>query len=478
MLAHQRNYSIAKLASYELLDYPKALFHAGGFYRKSNKSELMNEIEKRSDCVQPLPLFPPSPNTRVHLFDGMVLVHVLQVSKFKTFYEFGQAFFRYISSFLAKPSVSRVDVIFDRYDDLGIKELESMLRSEDSEVGEIVIDNPHTRIPKDIKKLLTNPGNKLKLVKFLCQNSFKFVKLHDNQQLILSGGFENMSKCYKIQGNSMFDVIELQGNHLEADTRIFSHAFFDLKPNTELVIHSVDTDVFVLAIYFWSKFKSMGCPGLWFQVHNQKPRTLACHAAAEFLTEEVCEILPGLHAFTGCDSVSKIGTKKKGLDLMAHVQFRNSLAPLGNGSLLNVEEFKAIENLYLRILDKNETDVDVCRANIFSNSCGVGLNLTKVPCTSDALHLHSLRASLQTYIWKSAINANYLPMNFTSFGYTIKDDSLLPIPMSKDAFPNDLVKACNCKKNCSTRLCNCRKHNEKCVKICGCDFAECKNSSN
>ncbi|KAJ8672324.1 hypothetical protein QAD02_003583 [Eretmocerus hayati] len=335
----------------------------------------------------------------------MVLVHKLQLAKLKTFYEF-----------------------------------------DDSEVRVIVIDNPHTKVPEDIKKLLLNLNNKFQQVKFLCYNAFKFVKWEARQQLIISGGFENVTKCYKIEGDRIFDVIDLQSNHLEADTRLSAHAFFDLKPNSDIVIHSVDTDVFVLAIHFWPRFKAMGLSNLRFQSSNQKSRTLACHTSAEFLTPDVCEILPGLHSLTGCDTVSKVGTKKRGLDLLSHEEFRIALTPLGNGLPMTPEESKAIQKFYLRILDKNGVSVDECRANISLHSSEIGLNLAKIPCTSDALYMHSLGASVQTYIWRNAKNASYVPLDLTLFGYTCKDDSLLPKFMTKDSLPKDLIKACNCKK--------------------------------
>lgn len=50
MLAVQREYSISSLATYEWLDYPKALFDSGGFYKKTVKSMLMDDIEMRTSC--------------------------------------------------------------------------------------------------------------------------------------------------------------------------------------------------------------------------------------------------------------------------------------------------------------------------------------------------------------------------------------------------------------------------------------------
>lgn len=50
MLAVQREYSISSLVTYEWLDYPKAHLDSGGFYKKSVKSMLMDDIEMRTSC--------------------------------------------------------------------------------------------------------------------------------------------------------------------------------------------------------------------------------------------------------------------------------------------------------------------------------------------------------------------------------------------------------------------------------------------
>ncbi|KAJ8678614.1 hypothetical protein QAD02_014401 [Eretmocerus hayati] len=385
----------------------------------------------------------------------MVLVHLLQPTKFKTFHEFGTAFFTHVISFYQQPHVSQIHIVFERYDELGIKTVESILRSNDLRTGTMVIENPQTKIPKDIKDLMTNPKNKLELVKFLCLNCFKFVKLRQDQELFISGGFEDISKCYKIQGESMFNVPEITSNHLEgdleADTRVFVHALYDLKRDSEIVLHSVDTDVFILAIHFWPLLNSKGCSALWFRITNQKSRTLTCHVAANSLKKNVCDVLPALHAFTGCDTTSKIGTKKKGLDLIDDKQWRRALSNLGNGHILSKEEFSEIERLYLHIFKKQGSSADEARSSIFSQSCGIGLKLASIPCTSDALYQHTLRASAQTYIWRNAAFAVYNQLDLLRCGFTQKDGALMPLFMTKTPLPGDLIFPCKCTKSCKKK---------------------------
>lgn len=475
MLFIQRGLTVTQFATHELLSYPKALADADGFFKKPVKSDLMDSIEKITFCSRDYSIINSSANKKVHIFDGMVLVHMMQINKYSTFGEFAASFFNYIVSFFKHGNVSQIHIVFDRYDNIGIKYVESLLRANNIQVPEITITTPNTKIPKNFKILLNNPKNKLELVRFLCQNCYNYFKLSEKQKLFISGGFQDIEKCFAFESDSMYEVKELMSNHLEADTRIFSHASHAIEFGDEIVIHSVDTDVFILAIHFWPLLKSLGCSSLWFKINNQNSRCLACHVVADTITYDLCDVLPALHAFTGCDSTSKVGFKKKALDLLISKKYVHVLKPLGNGLELSYNEFRLIETFYLEILGKKGDTADEARVNIFSRSCGIRIKLANVPCTSDALYLHTLRASAQTYIWKNAIHSQYKELDLTHFGYTYKDNKLLPVFMSKNPLPDKLVKPCNCQKSCKTKMCNCKKNGVSCVPMCGCDLDYCKN---
>lgn len=160
---------------------PKSLADSDGFYKKSVKSSLMEEIEKRSNCTRDSLEILSVSYKKIHIFYGMVLVHLLQLDKFRTFGEFAVAFYNYITSFFKDPNVVRLHVVFDRYDDLNIKYLESLLRAKDVDASEIVIQNADTKIPSNVKTFMTNTKNKLELVNFLCRNAYNCVVLRNNQ---------------------------------------------------------------------------------------------------------------------------------------------------------------------------------------------------------------------------------------------------------------------------------------------------------
>lgn len=78
----------------------------------------------------------------------------------------------------------------------------------------------------------------------------------------------------------------------------------------------------------------------------------------------------------------------------------NVLSLLGNGCQLSSDQFQDIQKLYLQILGKKGETADEARKIIFSRSSGMGVKFESLPCTTDALYQHTMRASLQKYMEK------------------------------------------------------------------------------
>ena len=90
--------------------------------------------------------------------------------------------------------------------------------------------------------------------------------------------------------------------------------------------------------------------------------------------------------------------------------------------------------------------------NLISQNIGFGLSLLKIICTSDALHLHLLRASAQTYVWINTDETLLQPVDYTLFGYERKDCKLYPRQLTKRPLPELLSKPCKCSSNCQRLL--------------------------
>ena len=119
-------------------------------------------------------------------------------------------------------------------------------------------------------------------------------------------------KCYKLtscDGKVKKETVdELCSSQDEADTKMFLCAKFasDLG-YSEICFHTVDTDVFVLAVYFQMRITS----ARFFIVLRASGRKKVLVISDSTLPKEMAEALPGWHALTGCDSTSAFHGKGK-----------------------------------------------------------------------------------------------------------------------------------------------------------------------
>ena len=104
-------------------------------------------------------------------------------------------------------------------------------------------------------------------------------------------------------------VLELCSNQEEADTRMFLHANHASQNGHQCIaIRSSDTDVEVLACYHQA---AIHAAIVLISGTKSRARIVSIQQVCEKLGQEMCEVLPSLHAITGCDSVSAFATKGK-----------------------------------------------------------------------------------------------------------------------------------------------------------------------
>ena len=95
-----------------------------------------------------------------------------------------------------------------------------------------------------------------------------------------------------------------------------------------------------------------------------------------------------------------------------------------------------------------------------------------LPPTSTAAQYHSLRVYHQVQQW----SGNDLPPE--DWGWILTDGKLVPMSTNLQPAPAYLLDAihCNCKGECNTRRCGCRKHRLDCSLACGeCESIHCSN---
>ena len=99
-------------------------------------------------------------------------------------------------------------------------------------------------------------------------------------------------------------------SHEEADTRLFVHVADALwKGFQKVMVHTVDTDVVVLAI---AKFNQIGADKLWLAFGTRSNfRYIPVHDVVAGRDPRICAALPVLHALTECDTLSAFSGRGK-----------------------------------------------------------------------------------------------------------------------------------------------------------------------
>ena len=127
--------------------------------------------------------------------------------------------------------------------------------------------------------------------------------------------------CIKLSGDRAEIVTELGSTHEEADTRLLLHALHAaLSGFCSTIVISEDTDGFILCLYF--RHKTIPCPS--FLKCGSTTRTRFADITG--IAEDVCRALPGLYAFTGCDTVSAMPGRGKIGPLKMVMQSKESFA--------------------------------------------------------------------------------------------------------------------------------------------------------
>ena len=162
----------------------------------------------------------------------------------------------------------------------------------------------------------------------------------------------------------------LQTDFPEADLAIPVHVFDSIKSgHRKILTVTNDTDITVELLYYLTFFKQHGLEELWILAGRgeSSSRYVPLHLLHSRMGPALCSVLPALYTLTGCDSTSKIGTKKAALEANAEAllsEFGKSpiLSPsvLENAEkfLVNVIKKKFINQLH-RLTERNVSFVNV-----------------------------------------------------------------------------------------------------------------------
>lgn len=276
-------------------------------------------------------------------------------------------------------------------------------------------------------------------------------------------------------------VINAKG---DADMDIVKAALHSAEHHSTTVVGE-DTDILVLLlchplpsaakeVYFRSDKKE-----------HSKHQVFHIRRLKQKLGETVCGLLPIIHAFTGCDSTSRIygvGKKKAFQKLLngessliscaegfnKTKQTKSTIEELGNLLMVNLFSGKPSETLTSMRHTMLHKKVRTAKSFVSPE---------RLPPTSCATNYHSLRSYYQTMVWLGE-EGDMSPLDW---GWRIQNDKLYPIMMSKKPAPDHLLKIirCNCVTGCGTQRCSCRSYGLSCTQACGqCQDKGCENPRN
>ena len=472
---------MTKVLSYELSAVPLSLFHLNGDMRKTNKSVLLHELEIDKSITT---VTTGRKQNTGFIIDLMAFVQSMTTKDVVTFDDFSNSLCSVI-----KQSFNLADfvaVVPDRYDfPYSIKSFERSRRNT-FQYPERLITGAQMKVPANFKGFLSNPRNKMHLIKFLFNDwevRFRNI-LVENQRLLLSlldGSTITIT-------NGVIHNLSLSCDHEEADSKMFVFASYMVSEFgvQRIILSSPDTDVAVLCCFHF--YKSMeGCLELFFKTGiREKQRFIPVHDICNQLGASICNLLPVFHCITGCDSTSSfsgIGKKNAFKVLLDHKEELMSLSDIGDSSVLDVDSEAVIDAIkFVSWLYCPKSDptcaINELRYRMFCQKKASG---EKLPPTHDALMLHIKRVNYQCYIWKQETTTMLNMPSPIGNGWILdSNENLVQHLMENPPAPQATTEftICKCQKGCLTKSCSCRKYDLLCTDACICSNFGCENDAN
>ena len=296
VMAQRRNLKMDDILSHTLGPLPWALSTQDGLLRKMNKASLATTLQKDVAVAE------QHPGNSASIVDGMNLVQRVKGDQAT----FGDVATTVLSMALKEGSQSnRMDVVFDKYQENSIKNSERSVRGEES--GHHLQSITSTQIVRQWKAFLSRISNKTNLIAFIV-SEWRKVQCRDMLwEKVLYATVDD--KCYKITSQGSMEEQALQCHQEEADGRLLLHVSHAARQGYQaVVICSEDTDVFILSLAFHAEvgaalFQKCGT--------KTRRRVVDISKVAATVGEGVCKALIGMHAYTGCDTVSAFAGKGK-----------------------------------------------------------------------------------------------------------------------------------------------------------------------
>ena len=284
------------------------------------------------------------------------------------------------------------------YRDISITNVERDIRGEVQ--GVQLANMSATQIIRQWRRFLSQMKNKTSLIRFLA-NEFKkekYKEILQRQRKVLF--ITSEEKWWKITGESVEEVPELTSSQEQADTRLLLHASHaSQEGHRAVIVVTEDRDVFVLLLSFC---RAMNTTILQMCGSSTRTKVIDMKKITTVLGEDTCI---GVHAFTGCDSVSAFAGngKTKALKMLKdYAEVKETFSRLGEEWQLPPDLFTRIEKSTCDLYSSRATEVNAARYNLFCSKNGE-MESFQLPLFKDSLQKHTLRANYQAGIWKRCL---------------------------------------------------------------------------
>ncbi len=176
------------------------------------------------------------------------------------------------------------------------------------------VSGPEQKRPKEFQTLLDSSKYKRALLQFLTDERQQPIYSDQIRGHKLYVGFDDKAWLYEIHDDVIIrvEVPQLICKHEEADARSVWHIrhICQTQPGCNIIIQCDDTDVLVILLA--QDENAVG--HIWMEVGNSTNNTrryIDVSSLATHLGVDVCNALPGLHAFTGSDYTAAFYRKGK-----------------------------------------------------------------------------------------------------------------------------------------------------------------------
>ncbi|KAJ8405151.1 hypothetical protein AAFF_G00321420 [Aldrovandia affinis] len=319
------------------------------------------------------------------------------------------------------------------------------------------------------RKFISSSANKANLIRFLVAE-WKTPKLRDkvNEKQLYVASEES---CLHITKDQWAEVAGLQSNQEEADTRMILYAAHAAEEGySAVVVTADDTDVLLLCLAFSA---DISCPLFQNCGTKNQVRNLDITKLRQALGDSVCNALIGMHAYTGCDTLSAFAGRGKlrALKLiMRSEHFQEVFRKLGQSWELSMDLFKKLQAFTCKLYTASTTteDINTARHQLFCAQRGE-LESSQLPPCEDCLSMHAMRANYQAGIWRASLQQQPHVPSPVKHGWARNDDGQLTVEwMRGSPAPEAVLQllSCNCSHRCKLPECQCMSSGLKCTNLC------------